>query len=200
MSRLSKQQYERRTLVVVVLYTVFMLLAWPAVHTVGNVFGKAALALMPAAAMVYLIALMARRVLASDELEQRTHLMALGIATAVIGALSLAGGFLSIAGVWKLDGSILIWVFPTLMLTYSAARWGIQRRYGVTGFCEEAGRPWLPLRFMAAGLAFLLVAALHPRGLDSYQLGFLYGTGAAFAGMGCLFAVVRFYRRRRRHD
>lgn len=199
MSQFSKRQYEWRALTAVALYSAYMLLAWPLVKTTASLFGKAILALVPAVMMFYLIGLMARRIRAGDELEQRTHLIALGIATAVVGALSLAGGFLSIAGVWKVDGAILIWVFPVSMLTYALARWSVQRRYGISGLCGEEGSVWAPLRLFIVGVVFLFVAAVHPHRLDNDQLGFLCGIGVGLATTGLLFTARRFYRHRHPH-
>lgn len=45
----------------------------------------------------------------------------------------LVGGFLCSAGGLRLDGDILIWVFPALCLIYGAARAGLGRRHGGTG-------------------------------------------------------------------
>lgn len=197
MSRLSQKQYERRVLIAMGFYTACMLLEWPLVRAAASLPVKCLLALVPVVPMVYVIGLLAQRIRASDELEQQTHLIGLGIATAVVGALSLVGGFLSIANVLKVDGSILIWIFPSLMFCYGIARWWIVRRYGGDMLCE--GDSALPkyLRFFFAGVLLLFVAWFCRASLDSLRLGFLWGVGAGFMGLGILMGVLQ--RRRRGH-
>lgn len=195
MPRLSQKQYEWRVLAAMSLYTLCMLLEWPLVRTATSLSVKCLLALVPVVPMVYVIALLARRIRASDELEQQTHLIALGIATAVVGALSLIGGFLSIAKVLVLDGSILIWVFPALMFCYGAARWRVARRYGGNMFCEDDSASAKYLRFILAGGMLLLVGWLSYSSLDTLRLGFLCGAGASLVALGLVFATAQ--RRRR---
>ena len=97
MSRFSSNRYNRRVMVAMALYTAFMLLVWPLIQTVHSVPLKVLLAIAPLIPMVYVIALMGQRIRDSDELQQRTHLIGLGMATGVIAVLSLLGGFLAIA-------------------------------------------------------------------------------------------------------
>jgi hypothetical protein len=66
----------------------------------------------------------------SDEFQQRMHLLALGAATTLVAGLSLAGGFLAAAGVFRVDGEVLVWVFPSLVVSYSAARVWLTHHYG----------------------------------------------------------------------
>lgn len=200
MSGFSQKQYERRVLVAMAVYSGFMLLVWPLVRTATSVPLKVLLALAPVVPMCYVIGLLARRIRASDELEQRTHLIALGVATAVIGALSLLGGFLSIAGVLKLDGSVLIWVFPVMMLTYGLARWQISRRYGVDVSCDSEASIPTYLRFLIAGVVLLVVAWLSRASLDEMRLGFLCGMGTVFAIAGLALGIARWFRRRQRDE
>ena len=200
MSGFSQKQYERRVLVAMAIYSGFMLLVWPLVRTATSVPLKVLLALAPVVPMCYVIGLLARRIRASDELEQRTHLIALGIATAVIGALSLVGGFLSIAGVLKLDGSVLIWVFPVMMLTYGVARWQVSRRYGVDVSCDSEASIPAYLRFLMAGAVLLVVAWLSRASLDDMRLGFLCGVGGGFVALGSVLGIVRWNRRRQRDE
>ncbi|MFC3652513.1 hypothetical protein ACFONN_13230 [Dyella humi] len=195
MSRLSQKQYEWRVLVAMGFYTACMLLEWPLVRTAASLPVKCLLALVPVVPVVYVIALLARRIRASDELEQQTHLIGLGIATAVVGVLSLIGGFLSTANVLKLDGSILIWVFPGLMLCYGVARWRVARRYGGGMFCESDSALAKHASFIIAGGVLLLAAWLCRSTLDALRLGFLCGTGAGLLGLGVVLAIAQ--RRRR---
>ena len=195
MSGFSQKQYEWRVLAAMGLYTACMLLEWPLVRTVAGLPLKCLLALVPVVPMVYVIALMARRIRASDELEQQTHLIVLGIATAVVGALSLIGGFLSVANVLKLDGSILIWVFPALMFCYGMARWRVARRYGGDVFCEGDSSAAKYVRFALVGGVLLAAAWLCRSTLDALRLGFLCGAGMGLVGLGVVLAIAQHRRR-----
>lgn len=191
MARLSSKQYERRTLVAMAAYTVFMLWGWPVIRTIGSVPLKLLLALAPLAPMFYVLALMAQRIRDSDELEQRTHLVALGVATGVTAALSLAGGFLSIAGLVVLDGSVLIWVFPLMMATYGMARWQVGRRYGGGVGCDD-DRPGRAVRFLWLGGVIALVAGYGwLRHWDDFKVGMLCGLGVSLLLAAALMALRR---------
>jgi hypothetical protein len=197
MPQFSQKQYEGRVLVAMALYTLCMLVEWPLVRTAASLPLKCLLALVPVLPMIYVIVLMARRIRDSDELERQMHLIGLGISTALVGAASLVGGFLSIANVLKLDGSILIWVFPGLMFCYGLARWQVARRYGMGAFCEsDAGAAKYAL-FVLAGGALLLVAWLGRAGLDDVRMGFLCGAGTGLMALGAAFFVVQRRRRAR---
>jgi len=191
MPRLSQKQYEWRVLVAMALYTLCMLVEWPLVRAAGSLPLKCLLALVPVLPMIYVIILMARRIRDSDELERQTHLIGLGISTAVVGAVSLVGGFLSIANVLKLDGSILIWVFPGLMFCYGLARWQVARRYGVGTFCESDAGVAKYVRFVLAGGVLLLIAWIFRSSLDDVRLGFLCGAGAGLVALGVVYIVLQ---------
>ena len=200
MTRFSQKQYQRQVLVMLVLYVGCVLFAWPLLHTTSNLFLKVLLALAPVVPVIYLISLLARRIRASDEFEQRTHLIALGTAAAITGSLGIIGGFLSIAGVLKFDGSILIWVFPVIMFGYSVARWYVLRRYGASSWCSEDTSIWFYLRFALLGVMMLVIALMSHGGLDGYRLGFIYGTGAGCTGAGLALALLHWYRHRYRDE
>lgn len=133
MSRYTEKQYRRHMFSVMAIYVALMLLEWPHVRSVSSLPWKIAMALAPAIPVIIVIWLMAKRLMHSDELEQRLHLMALSVATGMICALTLIGGFLCAAGVIALDGDILIWVAPILSLIYGATHVWLRRRYGATG-------------------------------------------------------------------
>ncbi|WP_233840803.1 hypothetical protein [Dyella sp. 2HG41-7] len=194
MTKLSQKQYERRVLIAMGMYTAYMLLAWPLVRATNSVAVKCLLALVPVLPMIYVIAMLARRIRASDELERYTHLIGLGIATAVVGVLSLVGGFLSIAGVMKVDGSVLIWVFPVLMLSYGLARWRVTRSYGGSLSCESESALPKYARFLLAGVTVLLLAWLSRSSLDALRLGILCGAGGCFLVFGAVYGVI-YWRR-----
>ena len=133
MPRLAVSTYRRQVLLLTSAYVVLLLLLWPLTKTTTALPLKALFTLLPVVPMVAVLWLIARRVMDSDELQQRVHLLALSAATGVIRALSLAGGFLCATHVITLDGDILIWVMPGLALVYAATRWIIGRRYGGLG-------------------------------------------------------------------
>jgi len=136
MARYTRQQYQRQVFAVMAVYVALMLGEWPHVRDPVGIAAKVALALLPVVPMIVLILLIARRVLSSDELEQRLYLLALGIATAVLCAASLIGGFLAASHAIQLDGDVLIWVFPLLGAAFGAAHWWLGRRYGYAA-CER---------------------------------------------------------------
>ena len=112
---------------------------------------------------------MAVRVLRGDELEQRTHLIAIGVAAIAVALVSLVSGFLAAAGLLTLDttAGVLVWIFPILLLVYGAARTLAARHYGSLG-CEDERVP-LYQRFLfstAVTAAMALVVFLRTGALD----------------------------------
>lgn len=198
MPRFQYKHYQRHLMSAMTVYVGFMLLVWPLARTVTSLPLKVLLALAPVLPMFYVIWLMARRIRDSDELEQRTHLIALGVATAVVGALSLVGGFLASAHVVQLDGSILIWVFPVMMLSYGATRWWVARRYGVSLACsDESGVP-MYLRFLLVAIAIAAIGAVCWSSLDDGSRGLLCGMAGAFALLAVVLGIARWHARRAR--
>lgn len=196
MQRYNETQYRRRLSVAMVAYLAAMLLVWPLGHTVASVPLKVLLAVVPVLPMLYVIGLMAWRIGASDELEQRVHLLALGAATALLGALSLTGGFLAAAGVVALQGSILIWVFPVTMLAYGAARWWLLvRHYGGSTACDDGGTVVWRLLLLAGLMAMVAGVAWWRGQLDDFQAGLLVGLAP---GVLALLAALLWRRLRRR--
>ncbi|MFC5436272.1 hypothetical protein ACFPME_06870 [Rhodanobacter umsongensis] len=170
------------------LYVAVMLLAWPLARGTTSLPLKILLALLPALPMLYVIGLMVRRVRDSDELQQRTHLIALGASTAVVGVASLVGGFLAASGVVHLDGSILTWVFPMMLISYYAAQWWVARHYGNDPSCDGSDGG-IPLRWRLLILAVLtgLGAWFAYLRHDALDIGMAIGMGVSVA----CFALVR---------
>jgi hypothetical protein len=125
--------YRRQMAVLMAIYVLATLLLLPQARAAANVPWKTLLALLPTLPIVIVIWLTATFVMASDELEQRLHLVGLSVATGIVGALSVMGGFLCATGVVNMDGDVLIWVFPALTLIYGGTHWLAARRYGVVG-------------------------------------------------------------------
>lgn len=184
MPRMNTRRYEQQLMPTMVVYMVLLFATGPLLHAARSLPLKVLLALLPVLPILYVIALMWRRIRDSDELEQRTNLVALGVATAVVSAASLVGGFLSAGGVLQLKGDILIWVFPALMASYGISYRLVARRYGVDSVCAEDGSAWLPWYFGAFGMAFLLFASyLWNRHETGAALAAAI-TAVFFAGMG----------------
>jgi hypothetical protein len=133
MSRYTQKQYQRHMFAVMAVYVALMLLEWPQVRSVSSLPWKIVLALLPVIPAVIVIWLLAKRVMHGDELEQRLYLLALSVASGVVCALSLVGGFLYAAGVVALNGDVLIWVAPVLSIVFGLAHVWLRRRYGGTG-------------------------------------------------------------------
>jgi hypothetical protein len=133
MPRYSKKSYRRDMLVLMSIYVALVFWEWPYARHATSLPWKVLLALIPTLPVIVVICLMTRLVMQSDELEQRVYLSALSVATGVVATLSMVGGFLCSAGVLKLDGDVLIWVFPALCLSYGVAHLLFTRRYGSMG-------------------------------------------------------------------
>ena len=192
------QRYSREFWPPMMIYVAVMLLLWPLLPRVHSEWLKVALALLPVLPVLFVVRAMVRLVLGSDELEQRIHLIGLAIAATLVSTASLAGGFLAAANIIKLDGSILLWVWPTLVVLYSAGRSWASRRYGAGegAICNNGvGWHWR-LWLLAAVLA--VVAWLGRDQLAGYQLDLLWGMCGVYAAWGVLIIAVR--RRRRLGD
>lgn len=133
MPRYTEKQYRKQVLLLMAAYVAIMFLVWPHIRSASSLSWKVVVSLAAATPVVVVIWLAAKRVMHSDELEQRLHLTALSIATGMICSLSVIGGFLCAAGVLALDGDILIWVAPALSMTYGVTHLWLRRRYGIAG-------------------------------------------------------------------
>lgn len=87
-------------------------------------------ALTPVLPIGLAVRAIARHIRAIDELQQRIELEAVSIATALVSMGYLAGGFLQQAKVIDVPaGAAMIWVFPSVCLTYGIAKAVVSRRY-----------------------------------------------------------------------
>jgi hypothetical protein len=195
MRRLTPRQYDRHAGIATCVYVVVMALVWPMVRSTPEAGIRFLLAVVPMLPMLYVIGLMALRIRDSDELEQHTHLVALGAATAVVGALSLFGGFLAAGKVVALDGSILIWVFPLLVTVYGLTRWWVMTRlYGGGPGRDDGHAPlWQRMLLVAALMGFVALVAWWKGDRDPFRLGLLCGMGASLL----VAALVVLFRRPR---
>lgn len=198
MTRHSPQHYQRRTMIAMAIYIVMFLLLWPLARSAGTPWLKAVYALAPVPPILYVIWLMARRVLAGDELEQRTHLIGLGVAAAVVSIFGIVTGFLAAAHVFSSDwaASALVWIFPLLIVVYSAARAWAARRYG-GGACDDGGMP-RAIQFLYLAVIFAAIAAyVYWRKGDTEDAAMAAGMAAGMLGGAAFFALRQRLRGRK---
>ena len=190
------QRYQREFWPAMAAYIAIMFLLWPLLPKVHNDLLKVALALLPVLPVLFVVRAMVRLVLGSDELEQRTHLIGLAISTTVVSMLSLVGGFLAAAGIIQLDGSVLLFVWPVLVVVYAAGRVWASRRYGGDGdvMCNS-GIAW-HWRLLLVALVLVAIAWFGRKQLPDYQLGMLCGMSAVFAAWQLMLLIVGWRRRR----
>ena len=199
MTRLPEAHYQRRSMAAIVVYVAIVMLVRAPARQATSLPLQVLFALLPVVPMVYVIWLLARRIWASDELEQRTHLIGLGVATGIVAVISLIGGFLAAGKVLSLEGSasFLLFIFPLLLLIYTATRAWVARRYGVDALCEDDGVP-VYQKFLIGALVLGGVAIwLYYKGADDFELGVLAGMSAALALAAALFGARRWRSRRR---
>lgn len=121
MARASRLKYNLLVVAIMAVYVALMLFEWPLVGRTPDLAWRTVLALLPTLPIVLVVVLAARMVMRGDELEQRLHLLALSVAVAVVSVASVVGAFLAIAGVWPVDGGVLVWVFPALCGVYGVS-------------------------------------------------------------------------------
>jgi hypothetical protein len=172
-------------------YILIMLLVWPLVDHVQSLWGRTALALLPILPMLLVTRAMVRLVMGSDELEQRMNLVGLAIAGTAVGTLCMVGGFLAAAKVVRLDGTVLLLVWPAMVVLHALGRGWAARRYGGDWAmaCSQDGlaRHWQ--LWICAG-AFGLILLLGWRVFSDWQRGLLIGLTASLAA-GALLLTLR---------
>ena len=196
MKTLSKTQYEVRVFVAMMVYVVLLLALLPQARVAEGLAIRISFSLIPVLPLLYVVWLIGQRIRGCDELEQRTHLVGLGVASAIVGVFSLIGGFLCATGALpqSVAVSLLIWVFPLMMASYGVAQRLSARRYGGS-FCDEHEGLRKDVCFGLLAAMFAGIAIwFHLHRADEFILGQFYGMSAAFACLALLFAW-----RRRRH-
>lgn len=131
MARFSTKRFNTYVMLLMAIYVALLWWGWPHVRETHSTLWKVLFSLSPTVPVAWVVVLMARRVMLADELEQRLHLVALGVSTAVVGTACLVAGFRALGKVWHGDGSELFLVLPVLMFIYGFTRLGLKRR--VTG-------------------------------------------------------------------
>ena len=199
MTRLSKTQYDRRIFVAMSIYIVLVIALLPLARSADATALRLTYSLLPTLPLLYVVWLLGRRIWQSDELEQRTHLIGLGAASAVVGVFSLIGGFLAVTKTLPADAApmLLIWVFPIMLFTYGIAHWWATRQYGGS-ICDDADGMPLYSRFLTLALMFGAVAVwAYLRGKDEFAVGLFCGIAATFGLAALIFGLLR--RRRQRN-
>ncbi|MGA9334634.1 MAG: hypothetical protein WBV39_10195 [Rudaea sp.] len=200
MTRIQNKGYQRNFMLAMAAYLIVVLLVWPLARTTLSLPLKVLYALAPILPLGFAIWFMARRIFFSDELEQRTHLVGLGVASVVVALFSLVGGFLATAKLLSLEAcaNLLLWIFPVLMMSYGLARWWVARHYGIDAGCsdeDEAFPAYLRL-LSAAGLLAICAVWGYFKSIDGFHLGLLSGMCAGLATAGALMGLLRWRRRR----
>jgi len=161
MARDNRRSYDLRIMIAMAVYVVVFLSVWPHVRGASDTLVKVAYTLTPVPPLLYVLWVMAMRILRSDELQQRQHLIGLGVATLVVSIVSIVAGFLAAADLLSLDTTsiILVWIFPLLIIVYSIARGYAARRYGGNPLCDDDERMPAHQRFLIGGAVSLFLAA-----------------------------------------
>ncbi len=198
MPRLSNTQYETRVFAAMSVYVVLVIALLPLARRADDTMLRLVYSLLPVLPLLYVVWLLGRRIWQSDELEQRTHLIGLGAASAVVSVFSLVGGFLSVTKTLPPEAApaLLIWVFPIMLFAYSLARWWAARQYGGS-LCDDAdgGMP-MYLRCVMLALIFGAVAIwAYLRSKDAFAIGLFCGIAATFAIAALIFGMRRRLRR-----
>ncbi len=171
-----------------------MLLVWPMVGHMQSMWARAALALLPVAPVLLVTRAMFRLVMGSYELEQRTNLIGLALAGTVVGTLCLVGGFLVAAKVIRLDGSVLLGVWPMMVVLHALGRGWAARRYGgdwIAACDDGLSRRW-QIGIAAAVFGLILLLGWHV--LSDWQRGLLIGLTTSLAVGAVLMTIL--HRRR----
>ncbi len=126
--RAVQQRYVREILLSGVAYLLVVFALLPLVKGVDALWLKALIALLPVLPTVFMVRPLVRKVLDSDELQQRIQLEAISIASLSVGMLSMAVGFLGAAHVLP-TGNLMLMVLPALFVFYGIALAWVRRRY-----------------------------------------------------------------------
>ena len=202
MTRLSKAQYDRLIFVAMAVYVLLVLVLLPHARSADSLPPRLISSLLPTVPMLYVIWLLGRRIWQSDELEQRTHLIGLGVASAVVGVFGLIGGFLAVTKIvpYEAAAALLLWVFPILMFSYGLARWWAVRHYG-GGLCDENDGIPMHVRLLLVALMFGAIGVwsyFHPA--DDFAFGVFCGMATASFGAAVVFGLRRWLRQRNDAD
>ena len=125
------KRYIRALWPILIAYSLALFLSlWWIRRGIESVPLRAAVAVLPALAIVLLMRAALRYLREIDELQRRIETESIGIASLLVSVLYFAGGLLQKAEVLHCDAAaVMIWVFPLLCLVYGIAKLILARRY-----------------------------------------------------------------------
>ena len=125
------KRYIRALLPIMVFYSLTLFASiWVIKQGIASIPLRAIIAISPALAILMLMWAALRYLREIDELQRRIETEAIGIASLLVSVVYFAGGLLEKAKVLHFDAaSVMIWVFPLLMLFYGIAKYFVTKRY-----------------------------------------------------------------------
>lgn len=124
-----EKRYRRELMRAMGAYVLVMLLLWPLARDSDSIGLRVLAAIAPLLPIAFTLRAMLRYVRDSEEFQRRLHLEALALSAIVVSFASMSAGFLAAAGVLAIDGTILLWVFPSLAFLFGMLRCWLLRRY-----------------------------------------------------------------------
>jgi hypothetical protein len=125
-----RSRYRREFLPAMAGYVVTLFLSVWLLKRVDEPGLRALIALLPVPAIALALRAIIRYIRDVDELQQRIELEAVSFAAAFVSMVYIAGGFLQLAKVIDIpSGVAMIWVFPTICLSYGLAKLAVARRF-----------------------------------------------------------------------
>jgi len=124
------RRYYRELAGPVVAYVVVMLVWKRLLDVVGDGTLRVLVALLPAAIVLWMMRVVVRYVRQSDEMQRRIELESIAIAAMLVSSAYMAAGFLQTARLIDVPAKVaMLWVFPSLCMTYGVVKVAIARRY-----------------------------------------------------------------------
>jgi hypothetical protein len=124
------RRYRREFVPAVTAYVAVMLLWKQLLALVQAPWLRLLVALLPALLVLWVMRAFVRFVRDSDEMQRRIELESGAVAALLISAGFMAAGFVQMAGLIEIPAAVaMLWVFPSLCLTYGVAKIFIGGRY-----------------------------------------------------------------------
>ena len=124
------RRYQRDMGIAMTGYVAVMMVWKPLLRAADATWLRVTIALLPAVLMMWVLRAFVRFVRDSDELHRRIELESGSIAALLVSAGYMAAGFVQMAGLIDVPSKLaMLWVFPSVCLSYAIARVVIARRY-----------------------------------------------------------------------
>ncbi len=124
------RRYRRELMPLLVTYVAVMLFWKQILAQLSSPWWRLLVALLPTLLVLCILRAFIRYVRDSDEMQRRIELESGSAAALLIGAGYMAAGFLQTAGLIDVPAKLaMLWVFPSLCLSYAVAKVFIARRY-----------------------------------------------------------------------